>query len=460
MATAKVLAADNAAIINKVRANASLQYRERIPVATQSNLAKTLSALQDFSPFWNEFIDILINRIELTLFNTNAFNNKLKPLKSGAMPHGGVVQEIGANLLDGEEYDPNATNVFDAPKPDVNVNYHVINRRNIYPMRLNEELLQEAFVNDGQLQAFVNSMLALPQQSDEWDEYLLMRNLLKMYNDKDGFANFNVPDLAASTDPEADGKKITELVREMYLTTKDFYTTAYNAAGMDVTSGELILLGTPKFFSRLDVNVLAAAYHMDKADFFADRTIIIDDFQMPGTQCMLVDENIYKVMDTKLKTTNIYNPRADEWVYYLHHWGVYSMSRMRNAIRFSTDPDNVGTVTAARQVTAVAAELAEPVTDNRVLEPGADIQLKATVTYGDGATNSNAYWVLTGSTETSPTGTTAPAPNVILPDTGTYVDRMNVLHIADGAKYDTITATAIATENQAKLASIVLAAKA
>ena len=457
MATKTVVQASNADIINKVRANASLSYQERVPAVTKANLAKTLRLLQDYTPLWNEFIDVLINRIGLTLYNTNSFTNKLKPLKSGMMSYGGVMQEIGANLLTGEAYDPNATNVFDAPKPDVEVNYHMIDRRDVYPMRLNEDLLAEAFLNDGQLQAFINSMLALPEQSDEWDEYLIMRDLLRKYDEVDGFANYQVPDLNTSADPEADGKKITELIRETYLKTKDFYNTAYNAAGMQVTSGELILLGTPRFFARLDVNVLSAAYHMDKADFIADRTIVVDDFGMEGTQCMLLDQDFYKVADTKIKTTNIYNPRADEWVYYLHHWGIYSASRMRNAIKFSTAADNI-TVNTPATVTKVEAALATPVTGNKVLAPGADIPLKATVTYSNNQTDNAAYWVLTASTETAPDGTATTEPNVILPDTGTYVDRMGVLHIADDATYTGLTATAYASADTTKLANLVLAA--
>ena len=114
-----ILQADNAAIINKVRANASLEYQSRIPVVTQANLSKTFATLQAYQPMWNEFMDVLINRIGLTLFNQNSFTNRLKPLKSGAMNYGGMIQEIGANLLHAEAYDPNDTNVFGGEKADV-----------------------------------------------------------------------------------------------------------------------------------------------------------------------------------------------------------------------------------------------------------------------------------------------------------------------------------------------------
>lgn len=449
-----ILQADNAAIINKVRANASLDYQSRIPAATQANLSKTFATLQAYQPMWNEFMDVLVNRIGLTLFNRNSFTNRLKPLKSGAMGYGGMIQEIGANLLHAEAYDPNDTNVFGGEKADVEVNYHQINRRDKYKMRVNNDLLEEAFLNDGQLAAFVNNLLSLPQKSDEWDEYIIMRGLLKKYQEADGFFNYQVPDLGTSADPEADGKKIAELLREVYLDTKGFYRTKYNALGMQAAPEELILLGTPRFFAKLDVNVLAAAYHMDKADFLADRTIVVDDFEMPGTQCMFLDSGWYKCMDTKLKTTNMYNPSADEWTYYLHHWGVYSASRQRTCIRFSTDAATA-VIGRARTVTGITAALDPTVAGNKVLAPGADVAFKVDVSYSDGSSDSNAYAIITTEDATAPTKLPA---NVVYPDTGTYVDRMGVLHVSDAAAFDNLTVTWVSTADATKLASVKLAA--
>lgn len=450
MAITTKVSASNAAIINKVRANASLEYRRRIPVATQANLQKTMALINDFQPFWNEFINVLINRIGLTLFNTNNFTNKLAPLKSGMLSYGGVVQEMGANLIQAEDYDPNATNVFDAPEPDMEVDYHQINKRLIYPMRLNEDLLMEAAVDDGQLQAYLNNLLVLPTQSNEWDEYCIMRELLGDYQRADGFANFQVPNLATSTNPERDGKAITEIIRELYLATKDFYTDQYNAAGMQVTSGELILLGTPRFFAKLDVNVLASAYHMDKADFFADRTIVVDRFpdNMANTQAMLLDADFYKVFDTNQKTTSIYNPRSLDWVYYLHSWGIYSVSRMRNALRFSPDPTNVNGSVNIPSVTSVAIT-----SDGTTLAPGAEIQLTPEVTYSNGTKDANAYMVITGmSADAASDGTW----QVVLPDSGTYVDRLGVLRVSPTSTYKALTITAIATLDGTKSANLVL----
>lgn len=450
----KVFKASNAAIANKVRNNASVSFRERIPVITQANLAHTYALMQEDPILWNEFFNVLIQRIGLTLFRDNSFENKMKPLKTGAMAYGGVVQELGANLLEAHPYDPDDTNVFNADKPDVEAYYHHVNRRDKYEMKLNEDMLEEAFLTEGQLAAFMNSLLALPQKSDEWDEYLIMRDILANVYANDGLPTYNIPNILTAPDKEAAGKQVATLLRTMYLKLKGFYNTAFNNAGMQTTSDDLVLLTTPEFLGTFDVEVLAAAYNMSKADFMADRVITIDEFNIPGTDAAFVDRDFFVVTDTKIKSTNIYNPSTLEWVYYYHHWGIYSASRMRNVLLFShQDATNIVGYTRPT-VTAVSTALATPVANNAVLEDGAEIKLTPTVTYSDQTTDANAYMVLTAETSAEASG--EDGLSVVLPDAHTYIDRENVLHVSDMSLYDTLTVTTIATEDNTKLSNLVL----
>ena len=458
---ASKVAANNAAIINAVRNNASEQYRARIPEITDNNLTKTLALLQENSLLWNEFIQVLVQRIGLTLFRTNSFENRLKPFKTGAMSYGGVVQEIGANLLKAKAYDPNDTNVFGADKPDVKAIYHSVNRRDRYDLRLNEDMLEEAFVEDGQLSAFINSLLALPQQSDENDEYLIMRDILRKVHDGEGMATIRVPDMFAAgitaDEKRVAGETIAAVLREHYLQMKNFYNTKYNNAGMQVTSDDLVLVGTPRFFANFDVSVLAAAFNMDKANFLADRTVVIDEFNIPGTDIALLDRDFYVCTDTKIKSASIYNPATLDLDYYYHHWGVYSASPMRNALLLSTTEETNIKAAPARTVTSVAVNLREPVEANQVIEPGAEIALDTVVTYSDGYTDARAYTIITGQTAAE---AKAGICNVVLPDTGTYVDRRGVLHVSENSKYASITVTAISNADNKISANIALVAKA
>ena len=69
------LNASNVDILNRIRKSASLEYKDRVPVATQANLARTARTIRDYPVLWNEFIDILVNRIGLMLFNAYQFKS-------------------------------------------------------------------------------------------------------------------------------------------------------------------------------------------------------------------------------------------------------------------------------------------------------------------------------------------------------------------------------------------------
>lgn len=447
------LDASNAQIMNTVRSNSSLDYQARIPEITDSNISKAMTELERYTPMWNEFVHNLLNVVGLRLFTQNQYENRLKPLKSGALAWGGMVEEYGQNLIHGEEYDKNDTNVFDAPEPDIQVNWHRINKRLKYPLKINEDLLSEACQTEGGLSEFVTYIMNVPQQSAEWDEYKTMMELLGKYQELDGFANIQVGDILSANDPEVAGKKLVKAVMTWH-EKAGFYRKDLNAAGIDAVGRNFTLLTTPEIYASQNVDVLAAAFNMDKARFMAERVIVVDEFpqQLAGTQTMLLDQDWYKVFETKNVVKSIYNPSTLDWIHYLHRWGIYSASRMRPAIRFSTAPTNLGSVTT-KTVTSVTADTADGSKAHVV--PGAEVQLAASVAYSDNTTDSRAYWIITGTTETAPSAN-ASAVNVILPDTGTYVDRDHVLHIAPDCEYNTLVLTAVANADGSKNATITL----
>ena len=54
--------------INAVRNEAGLDYQSRIPEATQANVQDVIQTLWTYKPYMNQFIDVLVNRIGLVLF--------------------------------------------------------------------------------------------------------------------------------------------------------------------------------------------------------------------------------------------------------------------------------------------------------------------------------------------------------------------------------------------------------
>lgn len=450
------LTLSNAEVLNMVRSEASESYQERIPAATRGNIARIFETLDAYSSIMNEFCDLLVNRIGLTVFQTNSFRNSLAPLKRGEQQFGGMLQEIQGGLIKSERYDPNNINPFGAPKPDIEVNYYSVNRQDVYPMRYNRDQLRQAFVNEGGLSSMINDILAMPLKSDQWDEYLIMRNLIKGAHDAWTMPTVKVPDIAKADDKEAAGKEIAVAIREHYLMMRDFIKTQYNPKHMPVSSDELIILGTPAFFAYFDVEVLAAAFHMDRANFIADRTIVVDDFDIAGAQAVLIDASAYLCADNLVANDTIYNPRTRDWISYLHHWGTYALSDMRNMLLFSsTEDDNLGSV-SAKSVSSVNLVLTNAVANNEVLEAGAEIELTPKVTYNDGSTDDAVFYLITNLSASAPIDTSASTPNVISPDTGTYVDDQNVLHVSRNSTYEALNITAYAAANNTKLANLEL----
>lgn len=452
-----ILDASNATLLNAVRQGASLAYRDRIPVATDANIAKTVGEIRSYEPFWNEFADGLINRIGLTVLDQNlVYENKLKPLKSGQMQYGGMVQELAVDLIAAQEYDPDSTDVWDAQKPYIYQNFHKINRRNKYKYRMNEDLLAEACVNDGQLSGLLNYTFTSAYTSAENDEYQCMLQLLSHYqrNEDKGFANLHVENVATAADPKAAGLALTRIIREAYLFNKGFLRVEYNPCGVPCAAPDLVLLVTPKVLSYLDVYSLAFAFNMEKAEFLADAVITIDQWPegMEGTQALLLDRNFYRVYDSKRRNVSIFNPDTLDWVYTYHIWQVLSVSRMKTALRFSTDADNVtlGEVTAPATPTGVEITVLDEETE---FNPGDNIAPDVVVTYDNGDTDGDAYCIITG------VASDTDGDQPVIPSTGTYIDRMGTLHIAEDCPFTSLTITAVATLKPTVTGSVTITRK-
>lgn len=445
----KAVTASNVDLLNTVRAFASTDYRANIPNVTSANLAKTARMIHQYQPLWNEFYTTLFDRIGLTLFHDNQFENRLKPFKK-SMNFGAMVQESSTNLIKAEAYDEDANvNPWAAEKPELVTDYHVKNRADTYGMRINEQLLYEAVTSEGELSRYLNGLYAVPYHSAENDEYIIMRDLFGQMYQAGDMAAVQAPDVAGAnqSDKHDAARGLTEMLRAYYLKMKGFYSRAYNATGVDATARELILLTTPEVMATNDVYSLADAFNMDKAQWTADRVIILDAVpDIPGFQAILCDIDAFQCYDLLYKSASIYNPRNDSLYSYLHARGIYSLSRQRPMLLFTSEEGNITNFTSKKPtavaVTADPVELAEG-------PDAAAYKLTPVVTYDDSTTDADAYGVIASAT---PTSATVKAETVFLPDTGTYLDRLNVLHVAaseDGktAKYKDITVNYYATKD-------------
>lgn len=336
----------NSVLLNVVRNNASYDYRNRIPVATQGNTLEILSKLESYRPDWNEFIEILLNVPALELYRAREIDNPLARFKRGAIRPGTWVKEIGVGLVKAHSYDKDATNVFGRRDADVRQSFHYQNRQDKYAISISEEQLAQAFYEETGLASFVNMLMMSLQNSDNLDEYLIMRDLIAQFDEQNPIYNVQVPDFIhgknldgtnmTQDEIEQAGKLVARQIKS-YGSKFRFANRAadYNPEGLPTISRNTILLCSSDFLAAFDVEVLAAAFNIDRVELWG-RIVEVDDIGIEGCQAILADEDWFVCVDTLLETRSAENPDGLFRNYFLHHWGIYSISKFLPAVMFST----------------------------------------------------------------------------------------------------------------------------
>jgi hypothetical protein len=333
--------------LNAVRNEAGYDYQRRVPEATQANVQQVIQSLYTYKPLMNQFIDALVNRIGLVIFQNTIWSNPLAKFKRGTLEYGETIEEIMAGLLEATSYDPDRDElekeVFGAMTPEVQASYHTVNRRDRYKLTIKEPLLRNAFLTSNGLGEFITNLMSMPQTSDQWDEYLLMSRLFKEFDDAGGYFNVNVPDVSDQASDSADSRFLLRRLRE-YSNILPFISRVYNPAGLPVAArpDELELFVTATADAAMDVEALAAAFNISKAEFASRKTVLpVEHFGIDGVQAILTTNKFFVVADQRIETTAIQNPAALFTNYWLHHWEVISASRFVPLIMFSLRPSTV-----------------------------------------------------------------------------------------------------------------------
>jgi hypothetical protein len=420
-------------LLNRIKNDASPDYQARIPNATKAGIQDTLNQLTKYRPHYNEFLDSLVNRIGLVVARNNSWTNPLAQFKRGLLTYGDTIEEIQSGLISARTYDPDRESlekdIFGTYRVDVEANFHTVNRQNYYPITVNTPLLNRAFLDPNGLTTFVNQLMEAPMTSDQWDEYLLMRQLLPEYASNGGFFKVNVPNIATLQGSETDAQTILKTARAL-AGRLQFMSTHYNAAHMPVSAKpeDMILISTPEFQAAIDVDALAGAFNIDRAEM-ATRTVLVDDFGITGAQAILTTKDFFVVADQQFETTSAWNPVALQNNYFLHHWQVISASRFVPAILFWTGPGDVVPVT----ITPVTSVETITITDRDGNVPTSVTrgELYSLFTQSDttpaGGPNDGVRWALTGNTSNH-----------------TYITRYGVLHVG-GDEGGTLSVTATST---------------
>lgn len=337
-------------ILNTIRANNDVNYQNRVPEATQANLTEVGTAIINYEPAKNAFIDAIINKIAFTVVSNRAYKNPLSVLKTGTKPFGTDIEDIYTNPVSAVKYE--GTEIGDMlkiTKPDTKTIYYRTNRQDKYPISINDADLTRAFVSAGNMSTFINSVITALYAGDEIDEFLLMKNAINTTLKAGNMVTVSVDYDGGETTSKDLVKAINTVSGEL-----TFPSSAFN--GYSLLNAEAIAAKTvtpcrtwtPRANQVLlirndvdvatDVEVLAKAFNMNKTDF-EPRKIVLDDLgtDKDGNEVLAVvaDEALFRFYDDLYKTATFVNGSNLVTNYWLHHWQTLSLSLFANAVAFT-----------------------------------------------------------------------------------------------------------------------------
>lgn len=330
-------------LLNAIKNGASQAYKDRVPTATQDNIAQVGTAILNYTEMHNEFMTALVNKIGLSIIKSKIFENPLKPFKQGSMEYGSDIEEIFVDIIKAEAFDPEdaESTLFKRVLPDVKAFFHRINRQDVYPVTIEDNRLKRAFFNSGDFNGVVSAIVNSLTTSDNKDEFEIMKHLIQQASVEGKFLNVVVSPVTDEATTKAAISKIKE-----YSNNLTFLSPNYNHAGVHTHTpleDQIILINT-RFDAIVDVEVLAAAFNMDKANFLQNR-VLVDDFGgLSNVLCAVVDRKWFMCFDTEFSTEEQRNAKGKYYNIFLHHHGVYSTSPFSNAVLFVTTAPTLSSI--------------------------------------------------------------------------------------------------------------------
>jgi len=438
---------NNADVLNAIRNVSSSDYQRRIPEATKANLQETAKALLSNGPLRNEFVSALMNRIGLVIARNSSWSNPYAKFKRGMLEWGDTIEEIQVGLAEAYAYDTDRDYleraIFGQERPDVQSSFHKINRQNFYKITVNDAILRRAFLESSGLAGFVSTLMEVPNTSDQWDEFNIMCQMFREYDDNGGFFYVNTPDISASGSTAAEAKTFLREVRR-FADTLPFLSTHYNAAGMPVAASrdDLELFITPEANAAIDVEALAAAFQIDRANVPTRTTIIPKEkFNIPGAQAVLTTKDFFVVADSLYEMRQSQNPVGLYDNFFLHHHQVVSTSRFVPALLFTTAAGTVIEIEDTPVTSVAALEVQDShgnvVTD--VQRGSLNFVVGSAVTTPEGGYNDAVVLSISGDVALSSL---------------TYMSQTGTLHVGPDEAATVITITETATDDNEFTATV------
>lgn len=368
-------------ILNVIRNNASQNYRDYVPVATADaeSIREIGAVIMDYPNLQNEFLSALVNRIGRVLITSKMYDNPWAMFKKGMLEFGETIEEIFVNIAKPYQFDPQVaeSTVFKREIPDVRSAFHIMNYQKYYKATIQNDQLRQAFLSWQGITDLIAKIVDAMYTGANYDEFQTMKYMLAKR-----ILNGQLYPVTIPTVQTDNMKSIVSTIKSVS-NKFEFMSSKYNLAGVQTHTkkAEQYLLVNSKFDAEMDVEVLASAFNMDKAEFAGHR-VLVDSFgdldierlnllfaddptyteigksdlqALDSIPAIIVDKDYFMIFDNFYNFTEQYNGEGLYWNYWYHVWKTFSISPFANNALFIPGTPAVTSVTVSPATANVSA---------------------------------------------------------------------------------------------------------
>ena len=424
--------------LNAIREISSTIYHEYVPIIDDStDISAFAEPILNFPVVYNEFCDILVNKLVYSQFESMTFENPLRVLDGDRIPLGYAGEHVMVNPAKGRGFNVNDfAGLLVKYEADVKVEYHAINSDLQYCVTVSRQQLKKAMTSWDNLAEFITSLSNSLYNGAYIDMFRFTKNIITgAYKENRG-----VVETVTAISDEATAKAFVERARELYLNFQ-LPSTQYNAWAKNGGSGkpittwtrpeDIVLVIKNSLRAKLDVDVLASAFNIDRTTLLGN-IITVDSFDSYDDDGNLVydgsaivggifDKAWFKIKTQDMFMENFYNANNRTMQYYLNVIRMYNMSLFANGVIFATSQPSVPATALKFVETSASVDAGEDIVLHVESTP---FTANPTLSYSSSATSYATVGSETGKSITV-TGVAAGSATITVSD-GTHTATISV----------------------------------
>lgn len=424
--------------LNAIREISSTIYHEYVPVIDDStDISAFAQPLFDYPVVYNEFCDVLVNKLVYSQFETMTFNNPLRVLDGDRIPLGYAGEHVYTNPAKARGFNVNDfAGLLVKYESDTKVEYHTVNSDIQYCVTISRQQLKKAMTSWDNLANFITQLSNSLYNGAYIDFFRYTKNIIAGAFKENRAVYEKITAVTSDSTAKAFVEKARELFLNFQLPSDSYNAWAKNGgAGRPITTWtrpeDIVMIVRNDIRAKLDVEVLASAFNIDKTTLLGN-IITVDNFDCyddDGTKVydgsaivgMIADKAWFKIKTQDMFMENFYNPNNRTMQYYLNVIRMYNFSLFANGVIFATSDPSVASTAVEFIETSASVKAGEKITLHVKTTP---FTANGSLTYTSGTTDYATVGDQTGK-YVEVTGVAA-GSSVITVSDGTHSDTLTV----------------------------------